>query len=81
MTPVQTVPKADVSRSIAGRIERLRFGLPINSDSRTVEIVKKQIIQRLTNRPKVSVKQNFKSLVFGLSLGALVIFILLFSFF
>jgi len=81
MTPVQPTPKTAASRSTAGRIERLRFGLPINSDSRTVELVKKQIIQRLTNRPRVSVKQNLKSLVFGLSLGILVIFIVLFSFF
>jgi LPXTG-site transpeptidase (sortase) family protein len=81
MTSAQTSAKATAPQSRAGYIERLRFGLPINTDLRTVGLVKQQIIQRLANRPKVSIKQNLKSLVFGLSLAVVVIFIALFSFF
>jgi sortase A len=43
--------------------------------------IKKQITGRVQNRAKLSPKQHFKSLAFGLGMGSIVVVILLFGFF
>ncbi len=48
---------------------------------RTVTQVKRQLLGAVDARHKLKAKQHFQSLVFGLGMGALVILILLFSFF
>jgi sortase A len=75
-------PAVESSRStMVGLADRKKLGLPISSDSRTVELVKKQLIQRLSNPQKPFVRQNLRSLLFGLSMGVLVILVVMFSFF
>lgn len=48
---------------------------------RTVDDIKKQITSKVRARSKLSKKQHLQSLLFGLSMGAIVIIILLFGFF
>jgi LPXTG-site transpeptidase (sortase) family protein len=75
-------PTTEMPRTTTlGQADRKKLGLPISSDQRTVELVKKQLIQRLSNPQKPSIRQNFSSLLFGLSMGVLVVLIVMFSFF
>lgn len=75
--PINEIPRP----TMFGQADRKKLGLPISSDLRTVELVKKQLIQRLSNPQKASIRQNFSSLLFGLSMGVLVVLIVMFSFF
>lgn len=52
-----------------------------NSKPRTEANVKSQLLDKVTARGKLSKKQHLKSLLFGLSMGSLVILVFLFSFF
>jgi len=52
-----------------------------HSKPKTVSEIKKQITKKAGGGKQLSKKQHLKSLVFGLSMGALVVIILLFSFF
>lgn len=51
------------------------------SKPRTEANVKSQLLDKVTARGKLSKKQHLKSLLFGLSMGSLVILVFLFSFF
>lgn len=53
----------------------------VQSASRTVGDLKKQLLGRINTRGKLQHRQHIKSLAFGLSMGSVVILILLFSFF
>lgn len=62
-------------------VEHTPPALP-HSDRRSAARIKKQIVNRvLTNSQQEKAKQHFKSLVFGISTGLVVLFIFLFGFF
>lgn len=50
-------------------------------DTRTVAEVKQQLTNRVSQRRKLTTKQHFQSLMFGVGMGTLVLIILLFGFF
>jgi LPXTG-site transpeptidase (sortase) family protein len=51
------------------------------SETRTISEIKKQIVKRAGGKGQLKAKHHLQSLVFGLAMGALALFILLFSFF
>lgn len=52
-----------------------------NQKPRTVKQVKKQLLGKVENRQKLSRKHHLQSIIFGLSMGAVVVLVLLFGFF
>ncbi len=73
--PAEATPTAVVMT------ESLPPALP-HSDRRSAARIKKQVVNRvLTSSQQEKAKQHFKSLLFGLSTGFLVLFIFLFGFF
>lgn len=78
---VATTPVEHVTPSSAIVVDHTQLGTTISDDHRNKYIVKKDLLESVQSRQKMNAKQHLKSLVFGLSMGGLVVLIFLFGFF
>lgn len=75
-------PKSAVYNAPSSNSELVQSYVPAEQTPvRTVGEIKKHITGKVNTRGKLTKKQHFQSLAFGLSMGAIVVLILLFGFF
>lgn len=75
-TPYPSLPKQQPISSKSADDSAGRHSKP-----QTADAIKKQVLHKVTARGKLSKKQHIKSLLFGVSLGSIVVLIFLFGFF
>lgn len=72
-----------IAQSHTPKLDKPVFGIMPTSEpkTRTVAQIKNSITSKVDTRTRIKAKQQLKSIAFGLSMGGIVVFIMMFSFF